>query len=231
MLPAPKSEAKSEGEQIDGTDRGRDLRRDLPVVLHRQAAAGEGRRRLWAAGTRSGSAGSRSNSTRRCRRKASAAGSTARRSSEAGSGRWPSTPRWPRRARRRASPSPSTGSSGRRTPSTPTGSSGWPTRRACRMPWWRRCSGRYFTEGRDISDRQTLLDVVAEAGLDRTRPRPCLSGDEGLEAIRAAEAAGPPARGPGRAVLRHQRQGRHLRCPAAAGVPRRLRSGLGRRSG
>src|SRR2546426_1052263 len=25
----------------------------------------------------------------------------------------------------------------------------------------------YFTEGRDISDRQTLLDVVAEVGLDR----------------------------------------------------------------
>ena len=27
----------------------------------------------------------------------------------------------------------------------------------------------YFTEGRDISSRQTLLDVVAEAGLDRHR--------------------------------------------------------------
>ena len=31
----------------------------------------------------------------------------------------------------------------------------------------------YFTEGRDISNRQTLIDVVAEAGLERQRPRPC----------------------------------------------------------
>jgi len=31
----------------------------------------------------------------------------------------------------------------------------------------------YFTEGRDISDRQTFLDVVAEAGLDEARPRAC----------------------------------------------------------
>ena len=30
----------------------------------------------------------------------------------------------------------------------------------------------YFTDGRDISKRQTLIDVVAEADLDRQRPRP-----------------------------------------------------------
>ena len=29
----------------------------------------------------------------------------------------------------------------------------------------------YFTEVRDVSNRQTLVDVVAEAGLDRQRPR------------------------------------------------------------
>jgi len=29
----------------------------------------------------------------------------------------------------------------------------------------------YFTEGRDISNRQTLLGVVAEAGLDRRKLR------------------------------------------------------------
>ena len=29
----------------------------------------------------------------------------------------------------------------------------------------------YFTEGRDISNRQTLIDVVAEAGLDRAAGR------------------------------------------------------------
>jgi predicted DsbA family dithiol-disulfide isomerase len=45
----------------------------------------------------------------------------------------------------------------------------------------------YFTEGRDLSRTPTLLDVVAEAGLDRSRAEVRLSGDYGLEAIRAAE--------------------------------------------
>jgi len=30
----------------------------------------------------------------------------------------------------------------------------------------------YFTEGRDISNQQTLINVVAEAGLDRIRAEP-----------------------------------------------------------
>jgi predicted DsbA family dithiol-disulfide isomerase len=42
----------------------------------------------------------------------------------------------------------------------------------------------YFTDGRDISNRQTLIDVVAEAGLDRGKAEEVLSGDEGLEAIK-----------------------------------------------
>jgi len=41
----------------------------------------------------------------------------------------------------------------------------------------------YFIEGRDISKRQTLLDVVAEAGLDRNKAEGVLNGSEGLEAI------------------------------------------------
>ena len=45
----------------------------------------------------------------------------------------------------------------------------------------------YFVEGRDISQTTVLLDVVAEAGLDRGRAEALLSGDEGLAAIRAAE--------------------------------------------
>jgi len=44
----------------------------------------------------------------------------------------------------------------------------------------------YFTEGRDISNRQTLIDVVAEAGLDRQRAEAVLKNDEGLEAIKEA---------------------------------------------
>ena len=45
----------------------------------------------------------------------------------------------------------------------------------------------YFTEGRDISNRQTLLDVVAEAGLDRDKAEAVLNSDDGLEAIKEAE--------------------------------------------
>ncbi len=44
----------------------------------------------------------------------------------------------------------------------------------------------YFTDGRDISNRQTLIDVVAEAGLDRSRAEAVLSSDEGIETIRDA---------------------------------------------
>ena len=44
----------------------------------------------------------------------------------------------------------------------------------------------YFTEGRDISNRQTLLDVVAEAGLDRRLAEAMLNSEEGLHAIKEA---------------------------------------------
>jgi len=45
----------------------------------------------------------------------------------------------------------------------------------------------YFTEGRDISNRQTLLDVVADAGLDRRKTEGVLNTDEGLAAIQDAD--------------------------------------------
>lgn len=45
----------------------------------------------------------------------------------------------------------------------------------------------YFTEGRDISARLTLLDVVAEAGLDRDRADDVLTSGGGQEAIREAD--------------------------------------------
>ena len=44
----------------------------------------------------------------------------------------------------------------------------------------------YFTDGRDISERRTLLDVVAEAGLDRQRAEAMLSSDKGTDAIEEA---------------------------------------------
>jgi predicted DsbA family dithiol-disulfide isomerase len=45
----------------------------------------------------------------------------------------------------------------------------------------------YFTEGRDISVRQTLLDVVAQAGLDRGKADAVLESGGGQEAIREAD--------------------------------------------
>jgi predicted DsbA family dithiol-disulfide isomerase len=44
----------------------------------------------------------------------------------------------------------------------------------------------YFTDGRDISNRQTLIDVVAEAGLDRHRAQAVLKSEEGMDAIKEA---------------------------------------------
>jgi predicted DsbA family dithiol-disulfide isomerase len=44
----------------------------------------------------------------------------------------------------------------------------------------------YFTDGRDISNRQTLIDVVAEAGLERLQADAVLESDQGMEAIKEA---------------------------------------------
>lgn len=46
----------------------------------------------------------------------------------------------------------------------------------------------YFTEGRDIGNRQALLDVVAETGLNRPKAECLLNCDEGREAIQEADA-------------------------------------------
>ncbi len=46
----------------------------------------------------------------------------------------------------------------------------------------------YFTEGRDIGDRETLLDVVAGAGMSRDRAEAALGDTESVDAIRSAEA-------------------------------------------
>ncbi len=53
------------------------------------------------------------------------------------------------------------------------------------MPFWgdRWGDRAYFTEGRDISNRQTLIDVAAEAGLDGQAAESMLDGDEGMEVI------------------------------------------------
>ncbi len=44
----------------------------------------------------------------------------------------------------------------------------------------------YFTEGQDIGDHQTLIALVAEAGLDQNKADGVLNSDDGMEAIREA---------------------------------------------
>jgi predicted DsbA family dithiol-disulfide isomerase len=45
----------------------------------------------------------------------------------------------------------------------------------------------YFTDGRDLSDRATLAEVAAGAGLDRDEVVELLGGDKGLDVVRAGE--------------------------------------------
>ena len=45
----------------------------------------------------------------------------------------------------------------------------------------------YFSKGQDISNPNILLDVVAEAGLDRQRSESLLNSDAGMEAIKESE--------------------------------------------
>ena len=45
----------------------------------------------------------------------------------------------------------------------------------------------YFTEGRDLSDRTTLAQVAAGAGLERAEVEGLLAGNEGLDVVRAGE--------------------------------------------
>ncbi len=45
----------------------------------------------------------------------------------------------------------------------------------------------YFTEGQDIGNQQALIDMVAQAGLDRAKAEAMLSSDDGLEATREAD--------------------------------------------
>jgi predicted DsbA family dithiol-disulfide isomerase len=45
----------------------------------------------------------------------------------------------------------------------------------------------HFTDGRDLSDRVTLAEIAAEAGLDRFEADGLLTGDGGLEVVRASD--------------------------------------------
>lgn len=45
----------------------------------------------------------------------------------------------------------------------------------------------YFSEGRNVSDRDVLVDCVAEVGLDEEEARTLLEGDEYAEAVRKSQ--------------------------------------------
>lgn len=45
----------------------------------------------------------------------------------------------------------------------------------------------YFTQGRDIGDQHTLLDVTVDAGLERSAAEAVLNGDDGMKAVRQSE--------------------------------------------
>jgi predicted DsbA family dithiol-disulfide isomerase len=45
----------------------------------------------------------------------------------------------------------------------------------------------YFTEGRDICNPNTLVDVVGDAGLDRHAAEAVINGDGGMNAIRETQ--------------------------------------------
>lgn len=46
----------------------------------------------------------------------------------------------------------------------------------------------YFTAGQDIGTQSMLLNVVSKAGLDRTKAEGVLTGSEGMETLKEAEA-------------------------------------------
>ncbi len=48
----------------------------------------------------------------------------------------------------------------------------------------------YFVEGRDLTQRQTLIDIASQAGLDPHHIKSVLEGEEGTEEVRADEARG-----------------------------------------
>ena len=48
----------------------------------------------------------------------------------------------------------------------------------------------YFSEGRDIGDGRTLVDIAAEIGLDRDATRLFLASDQGVQEVQAEEASG-----------------------------------------
>ena len=139
-------------------------RRRVPLVLSRRetpggSAFGRSRARSWCAG-------GPISSIRRSPKAGSTAPSTWRKSSARAAGCNPRTTISRGSAPRLACPSPSTRSSARPTPSTPIVSFAGRRRPAFRREVADRLFKAYFVEGRDIGDRNVLVEIA-----ERMRPR------------------------------------------------------------
>ncbi len=94
----------------------------------------------------------------------------------------------------------------------------------------------YFSEGRALTDADTLVELAAEAGVDADAARAAIGDGSYAAEVRGGRARGGGARHHGRAVLRARTPLRRLRRPAGGAPAAGARTGLhrdrrGRRAG
>ena len=89
----------------------------------------------------------------------------------------------------------------------------------------------YMCEGSAIGEREVLVGLAGEAGLDRDEARAVLAGDRFAAEVRADERLAQEARHPRRAVLRDGGPARRVGGAAAGRAGRRAREGVGGRGG
>ena len=78
----------------------------------------------------------------------------------------------------------------------------------------------YFTEGAAVGDREVLVRLATEVGLDAEEVRTALSSQRFAPAVRDEQAEATRARRPRRALLRRRPQVRRVRGPARGPAPR-----------
>ena len=112
------------------------------------------------------------------------------------------------------------------------------TREAHRLIAWAQAHGdadalverlfrAYFLEGRDLTDRDTLVALAAEAGVDPERGAQLARVRAGRPGDRASRSPCARSRHHRRAVLHLRRTGRSVGCASAGGDPGRDQAGAG----
>ena len=84
----------------------------------------------------------------------------------------------------------------------------------------------YFTEGEPVGDRDALVRIATDAGLDAAEVEKVLDTDEHADAVRADEAEARALGITRGAVLRRRPDVRRVRCPARRPAPGRAGAGL-----